>query len=464
LKSTDRMNFTTAMRRLVSMFLLTALMILVPTTLFAESKEAQKGYGPAVVHISLKGDVDAAMVKYLTRALGEAEEAHAEHIIMTLNTYGGRTDSAADIGELLRASSIPVTAFIEGKAVSAGTYIALNADTIVMQEGSTMGSAAVVDGSGKLIENPKIISFWVDQMSEAAKLNGRDPNVAIAMVDPRIEVDLTSTLGKVVAVGDVLALSASDAERIGYSEHTASTLDEVKAWLGYSERDLIQVEISFAEQLSKFILHPVVSVILLIIGFAGIGIEIFVPGFGLPGILGVLAMGLYFFGSYIGGLAGMESAILFIVGILLVILELIVPAFGILGILGGGAIITGIILAAPNWQTGLVSIAIALVIATVVIIIFSRTKKGRTIWSKFVLREKLTTEEGFISAELKSSLIGQQGVTVTPLRPAGTALINNQRVDVVTEGGFVENKRPVIVVKAEGTWVVVREISSNEKD
>lgn len=81
-----------------------------------------------------------------------------------------------------------------------------------------------------------------------------------------------------------------------------------------------------------------------------------------------------------------------------------------------------------------------------------------------MLREKLTTEEGFISAELKSSLVGQQGITVTPLRPAGTALINNQRVDVVTEGGFVENQRPVVVVKAEGTWVVVREILSNGKE
>src|SRR5690606_41091960 len=69
--------------------------------------------------------------------------------------------------------------------------------------------------------------------------------------------DVCSSDLKVVAVGDVLALSASDAERIGYSEHTASTLEEVKAWLGYSERDLIEVEISFAEQLSKFILHPV---------------------------------------------------------------------------------------------------------------------------------------------------------------------------------------------------------------
>lgn len=438
------------------------LMIFLPFTLHAESRAVEQ-YGPAIYHVALKGDVDPAMAQFLKRALNEAEEARADHIIITLNTYGGRTDSAAEIGEALRAVSIPTTAFIEGKAVSAGTYIALNADTIVMQEGSTMGSAAVVDGSGKLIDNPKTISYWVDQMSEAAKLNGRDPQVAVAMVDPRKEVDLTDTLGKVVAVGDVLAISASDALRIGYSEHTAATLGDVISWLDYSDRDLIEVEMSFAEQLSRFVLHPAVSVILLVIGFAGIAIELFVPGFGLPGILGVLAMGLYFFGSYLGGLAGMESALLFIVGIVLIILELIVPAFGILGLLGGGAIITGILLAAPDWQSGVTAIVIALVIATIIVIIFSRTKKGRAVWNKFVLREKLTTEEGFVSAESKASLVGEKGVTVTPLRPAGTALINDQRVDVVTEGGFVENNRPVVVVKAEGTWVVVREITSNEK-
>src|SRR5690606_16194918 len=104
----------------------------------------------------------------------------------------------SEIGEILRAVDIPITAYIEGRAVSAGTYIALNADNIVMQEGSTMGSAAVVDGYGKLIENPKLISYWVEQMSEAAKLNGRDPRVAVAMVDPRQEVVLTDILGKVV--------------------------------------------------------------------------------------------------------------------------------------------------------------------------------------------------------------------------------------------------------------------------
>ena len=78
--------------------------------------------------------------------------------------------NAEQIGHFIRENKIPTTAFVEGKAVSAGTYIALNADNIVMQPGSTIGAAAVVDGSGDLIDNPKTISFWTSEMSESARL------------------------------------------------------------------------------------------------------------------------------------------------------------------------------------------------------------------------------------------------------------------------------------------------------
>lgn len=431
--------------------------LIAPTFAQAESKSA----GPAVYEIPLKGTVDQSMATFVERAFSEAEEAHASHIVIVLNTYGGRVDSANTIGELVRAQEIPVTVFVEGKAVSAGTYIALNADYIVMQSGSTMGSAAVVDSSGTLIDNPKTISFWVDQMQEAARLHGRDTNVAAAMVDPRVEIDLTDTIGKVKSVGDVIAISASEALRIGYSDFNAETVTDVLNFHELGGRDIITITPSAAENVASFLVNPIVSTILLILGFAGLAIELFIPGLGLPGILGAISMGLFFFGSYVSGLAGMETVVLFIVGLILIVLELIVPAFGILGLLGGGAIIAGILLASPDWQTGLTSIGIALVIAIILVVIVSRTKKGRAVWNKLVLREKLTTEEGFISADSKDSLLGLHGVTVTPLRPAGAAQIGNARVDVVTEGGFVEVNRPVVVVKAEGTWVVVREVKEN---
>lgn len=450
-------------RKTLSLIIITIFTVLLvtgvvsPTLIHAESKTA----GPAVYQIMLKGEVEQSMASFVERAFLEAEEAHASHIVIVLNTYGGRVDSANDIGELLRAEQIPVTVLVEGKAVSAGTYIALNADFIAMQSGSTIGSAAVVDSSGKLIDNPKMISFWVDQMQEAARLHGRDINVAAAMVDPRVKIDLSATLGKVKVEGDVIAISASEALRIGYSDFTAENVSDVLRWHDLTGRDLITIEPSFAEKVAGFLVNPIVSTILLILGFAGIAVELFVPGFGLPGILGALCMGLFFFGSYVSGLSGMESAILFIVGIVLCILELIVPAFGILGLMGGGAIILGVILASPDWKSGLFSIIVAIIIATIIVIIFSRTRKGKAVWNKFILRENLTTEEGYLSAEVKTSLIGQTGITVTPLRPAGAALIADQRVDVVTEGGFVELNRPIVVVKAEGTWVVVREVKTN---
>ncbi|MCR8659218.1 NfeD family protein [Paenibacillus endoradicis] len=450
-------------REMLTVFVISLFAILLVTGLIAPSfvQAESKSVGPAVYEIPLKGTVDQSMVTFLERAFSEAEEAHASHIVIVLNTYGGRVDSANEIGELVRAQEIPVTVFVEGKAVSAGTYIALNADYIAMQSGSTIGSAAVVDSNGTLSDNPKTISFWVDQMQEVARLHGRDTNVAAAMVDPRVEIDLTDTLGKVKSVGDVIAISASEALRIGYSDFNVETVVDVLNFHQLGGRDVITITPSAAENVASFLVNPIVSTILLILGFAGLAIELFVPGLGLPGILGGISMGLFFFGSFVSGLAGMETVVLFIVGLILIVLELIVPAFGILGLLGGGAIITGILLASPDWESGLTSIGIALVIAIILVVIVSRTKKGRSVWNKLVLRENLTTEEGFISAESKDSLLGLQGVTVTPLRPAGAALIDNKRVDVVTEGGFIELNRPVVVIKAEGTWVVVREVKEN---
>src|SRR5690606_34508516 len=161
-----------------------------------------------------------------------------------------------------------------------------------------------VDGSGTLIDNPKTISFWVDQMQEAARLHGRDVNVAAAMVDPRIEIDLSATLGKVKTVGDVIAISASEALRIGYSDFNAEDVADVLSFHNLAGRDIITMAPSAAENVASFLVNPIVSTILLILGFAGLAIELFVPGFGLPGILGAISMGLFFFGSFVSGFAG----------------------------------------------------------------------------------------------------------------------------------------------------------------
>jgi membrane-bound serine protease (ClpP class) len=441
--------------------LLAALLLVTLAGLFGarvEQARAANEVGPAVYVIPVKQTVESGLQSFLERAYKEAEEAKAEHVILVINTLGGKVVNAESIGHFIRENKIPTTAFVEGKAVSAGTYIALNADNIVMQPGSTIGAAAVVDGSGNLIENPKTISFWTSEMSESAALQGRDKSIAVAMVDPNVELTLKDKIGRDKQKGEILTLTASEAEKVGYSEHTAASVDEVVKWLELEGRAQIEVVPSLAENAARWLINPIVMTVLLILGIAGIVIEMLVPGFGAPGIIGLLSFGLYFFGHYVAGFAGMESVVLFVIGIALLIIEVFVPSFGILGILGSAALITGVVMAASDPMTAFISIVIALVAAIILIAIFVRMNKKRGIWNKFILRDKLTTEQGYLSADVKDSLLGLEGTSITPLRPAGTVLIGDNRIDVVTSGEFIDANRSVRVVKAEGTWVVVKEV------
>ncbi|CAM4519802.1 membrane-bound serine protease (ClpP class) [Paenibacillus endophyticus] len=442
--------------------LLAAILLATLAALFftpAMKAAAADEIGPAIYVIPVKQSVESGLQSFLERAYKEAEEAKAEHVILVINTLGGKVVNAEEIGHFIRGNKIPTTAFVEGKAVSAGTYIALNADNIVMQPGSTIGAAAVVDGSGDLIDNPKTVSFWTSEMSESAGLQGRDKSIAAAMVDPNVVLKLQDKIGRNKEQGEILTLSASEAEKLGYSEHTAANVDEVAQWLGLDGRTQIEVAPTLAENAARWLINPVVMTVLLILGIAGIVIEMLVPGFGAPGIVGLLSFGLYFFGHYVAGFAGMESVVLFVIGIALLVIEVFVPSFGILGILGSAALIAGVVTAASDPMTAFISIVIALVAAVILIVIFVRMNKSRGIWNKFILRDKLTTEDGFISADRKESLLGLQGLTITPLRPAGTVLIGDARIDVVTSGEFIDSNRSVTVIKAEGTWVVVKEIS-----
>ncbi|NBD22859.1 NfeD family protein [Paenibacillus glycinis] len=435
--------------------------ILTGAAVSAEGTAADSSAGSTVYVIDADRSVESGLYQHLKRAYKEAEEAKASRVLLVLNTLGGRVDSALNIGELIRGSKVPTTAFVEGKAVSAGTYIALNAQQIVMQPGSTIGAAAVVDGSGTLIDNPKTISFWTEEMKSAALLNDRDPDISAAMVNPSLVVELTE-LGRTKEKGDVLTLSAQDAVKAGYAEYTAATVEEALDGLKLNQPNVVTYEPSALERIGQFLTHPAVMTILLIVGIAGIAIEFMIPGFGAPGIIGMIAFVLYFFGHYVSGFAGFEDVALFIAGILLLVSEFFIPSFGILGILGAASLVSGVLLAAPNPKSALLSLAAAVVIAAVIVFFVAKRFAHKGVWNKFILRDQLTTEEGYRSSSDKADYLGRSGVAVTPLRPAGTARFGDERVDVVTLGEFIAANADVVVIKVEGTRVVVRPKGENE--
>lgn len=399
--------------------------------------------------------VESGLYSFLKRAFADAEQAKAAAIVLDIDTPGGRLDSAEQIGKLIRSSPAPTTAFVHGRAVSAGSYIALNAGQIVMAPGSMIGAASVVDGAGNDVESAKIISYWSGEMRSAAELGGRNPDIAEGMVDKRAVVAMPQ-IGRTSEAGDIISLTAEEAMKVGYAEKIASSLDETIAHLGLQGATVLHFEPSFAEKLARFLVNPLIMTLLLIIGIAGVAIELLVPGFGVPGILGVVGFGLYFFGHYVAGFAGMEEIVLFVAGIALLLVEIFVPSFGILGILGIVAIISGVVMAAFDTGNALLSLGVSFALAVVIVAIVATVFKRRGVWNKFILRDELSTESGYVSRSSQEHLFGAVGTTVTPLRPAGTAEFWDEKVDVVTEGEFIDAGSPVQVVKVEGVRVVVK--------
>jgi membrane-bound serine protease (ClpP class) len=438
------------------------LIMIVSSTVFAggtakaESKPSA-GTTKLVYVIPIKDSIETGLWQFLDRAFEAAYLAKADHIILDINTFGGRIDAAEGIGELIRQSKIPTVAYVSGKAVSAGAYIALNANQIIMDPGSTIGAASVVDLTGEAVADPKIVSHWVSAMQTAAELRGRNPQIAMGMADINLEVDMPE-VGRKVGQDQIVSLTAKEAQLVGYAEGLAADLREVLTFINAADAEVIHFEPSFAERLARILTNPIVATLLLLVGIAGVAIELFIPGFGFPGILGIAGFGLYFFGHYVSGFAGIEHMILFIVGIILLVIEVFAPSFGILGIIGIVSIISGVILAAYDTGNALLSLSVASILAMVVAVIVIRIFKHRGVWNKFILREQLSEEEGFVSQESKAYLQGMSGTSVTPLRPSGTALLGGKRIDVVTEGEFIAVDSPVVVVYVEGTRVVVREL------
>ena len=411
--------------------------------------------GPVFI-IPVDQEIERGLQRFLERGFEEAVNYGAVLIVLEIDTPGGLVGTAEEIGSMVRESKIPTVAFIKGDAASAGSYIALNANTIIMKPGSMIGSASLVDMTGKAVNDAKLVSFWKSKMVGAAALNGRDPEIAAGMTDSNVVVNKPE-LGVTKAKGQIIALTSDQALKAGYTDDIADSPEDAIISLGYSTEDIFLVKHTGAEKMSQFLTNPIIMTILLFVGIAGVVIEMLVPGFGVPGIVGILSFVLYFFGNYVAGFAGAETWLLFILGLVMLVVELFVPSFGILGILGSVSLVAGVVRAAYSFTHALFSLGIAFAAAVVVIVIVARLFKERGIWNRFILADSLTKERGFVPVKEKITLIGSMGTSLTPLRPAGTALVEGERIDVVTEGGFIDANQPIVVLKVEGARIVVKE-------
>ena len=402
--------------------------------------------------VPIESTVEKGLVAFLERALETAETNDADLVIFEVNTPGGAVDAAGEIAKLMTETPVKTVAFVNNRALSAGAYISLSADEIYMVPSATMGSAAVIDTAGNAADK-KAQSYWLAAMATAAEQNGRDPIYAKAMADE--DIDLPEYGAE---KGKLLTFTAEQAKKAGYSEGTVSDRAELFQTLGIEEADIRSVEESFPEKLARFLTNPYIIPLLLSIAGIGIVIELFSPGLIFPGLTGVLALVLFFYGHLVAGITGYESLALFLIGVILIIFEFFIPG-GIAGILGMAAIIGSLFLASGNAVhmalSLLIAFAVSISISILLVKVFGKKMK---FFKKMILTDSTNTEQGYVSNPNRTDLLGAEGKAFTDLRPSGTALINQERVDVVSEGSFIAKETKVKVVKVEGARIVVREI------
>ncbi|KHF41890.1 NfeD family protein [Halalkalibacter okhensis] len=428
--------------------------LLIPIQSFVYSDQESENES-LVYYIPVEQTVERGLEAFMSRSITTAKENGATHIILEMDTPGGAVDAAGNIALLIQESDIPIITFVKNKAISAGAYIALNTEQIIMAPGATMGSAAVIDGAGNAAED-KTQSYWLSEMRSAAELNGRDPQYALAMADQRIDLP---ELG--APEGELLTLTAQQAMQVEYAEAIASNRTELIDYLQLGSVEERDMQVSFSEQIARFVTHPVVIPILLSIGSLGLVLELYSPGFGVPGIMGISALMLFFFGHMFAGFAGWESMILFVIGFLLIVVEIFIPGFGIFGLLGIASVIGGMLLASFSTASMLIYIAIALVITAVATVFIFKYFGNWGPMKKIIHTDSTSTDKGYISNKTREELIGQSGTTLTPLRPSGSAVFNQERLDVVSEGGYIGQGSKIEVVYTAGSRIVVREVKEN---
>jgi membrane-bound serine protease (ClpP class) len=418
---------------------------------------------PVVYVAPIEGIIDLGIAPFVQRVLNEATQESAAAVILEINTFGGRVDGAVLIRDAVLNARVWTVAFVNKRAISAGALISLAAEKIVMADGGTIGAAAPVQmGQPGVPAQPveeKTVSYVRKEFRATAESRKRPPLVAEAMVDADVEIP------GLIEKGKLLTLTTEEALKYKVADFRAETIESVLEQLGLAGAQVRRVSPNWAENLVRFLTHPVVSSLLITIGMLGIILELRTPGFGLPGGLGIASLALFFWGHWLVQLAGWEELLLVGSGLVLLVLEIfVIPGFGLAGVLGIGALLAGLSLsfvgAGATWEfilkaAGRVvfSLVLALAASLALLRFLPRLPFGR----RLILETGLPTGQGYAStAEGDRNRLGKSGTALSPLRPAGIAEIEGERVDVVSDGEFIESGVPIMATRVDGNRIVVR--------
>ena len=398
---------------------------------------------------------------YIKKAIKKAGDEGASLIILELDTPGGLLSSALSIKNYIIESDIPVVAYINKNALSAGALISLSCEAIYMSDGSIIGAATPVYMKGNEIEkaSEKEISAMRAAMRSSAERSKKNVRIAEAMVDETI---ILSKRNDGIDLDDktLLTLSVEEALKVNIADGKANSIIDIIKLRNLSENStIINVEEEKYDYILRFLINPAVLSALISIGIIGVYIELKTPGFGIVGVISIIAFSIFFFAQVFVGESGFLAPAIFFLGIVLLAIEIfVIPGFGITGILGILGIVAGIFMSfgINNIAQATLVVFVSLIADIILIIILARFILKSKGFKNIVALE--TDTAGYHSSVSYDNLLGCEGITDTFFRPSGNIIINDKKYDAITEGEFINKGVKIKVILVEGNKIVIKEI------
>lgn len=428
----------------------------------------QPAHARRVMVLDIDEEIDATAWRNTSRAASQAREAEPpfDLFVVRLNTYGGAVDMADSIRTTLMKLRVPTVAFIDHNAASAGALIALACDSAYMAPGSSIGAATVVNGSGEAMPT-KYQSYWSSVMRSTAMAHGKyvpeGDSVARWRRDPALAADM-------VRPEKAVSFTTDEAIANGLADGAASNLDDIFADLDIESPQVTYYEPTFTDRLMGFFASAAVRAVLIMLILGGIYMEMHTPGLGVAGAVASVAAVLYFMPMVVGGTLAPWVVILFLIGVVALVLEIfVIPGFGVAGIIGIIAIVASLLGAMLHIDslTGLdfgalkeqLLVLFAGTLLAILAVLYLTSRRGPKFLRRVAtLTTDLTVRDGFVGVDMAPvSMVGKTGVAVTDLRPAGKVEIDGEVYDATSTGEFVHRHAHVKVVRYEAAQIYVTE-------
>lgn len=421
-----------------------------------------------VMVLNIDEEIDATAWRHMRGALHEAEAPDAAYdlLVVRLNTYGGAVDMADSMRTALMRCAVPTVAFVDHNAASAGALIVLACDSAYMAPGSSIGAATVVNGQGEPMP-PKYQSYWSSVMRATAAAHGkyvaegdsvprwrRDPDLAAEMVNPDKAISFTT----------------EEAVARGLVDGSATSVQAVLDKLGMSDATVAEYTPTFTDRLMGFFASAGVRAILIMLILGGLYMEMHSPGLGFAAAVSVVATVLYFLPMIVTGTLAPWVVILFLIGVVALALEIfVIPGFGIAGVIGIVAVVGSLLGAMVHtdsltgvdfsslWRAlGTLCAGSALAIG---VVLWLTSRHGPARFRKAAaLTTEISVKKGFVGVDMApSALVGKTGTSLTPLRPSGKVEIDGETYDATSTGEFISRNRRVKVLRYEAAQVYVIE-------